>query len=954
MGQSQSFEQGGPRLTEEVIRARAEAKKRERARKAAERKNRKEEIAARRKVEKTQKRTEKKNDGDIEIVARPSKKNTGKKNTSTSKKTRNTSKVKETGSESDEDIETIVRPSRIFNGKKETSTPKKRARVSAEEKAEKQEMKRAESLERRKKRKIETIARNKEKKAKKKAETLERRGRKKQERLETKERHSREKAAWAVAKANCKRDGNWWDKKDNLCKYPSENEKATMEKKKRCKRDKGKWDSIMGQCDFSGRSYDFDKLHKDAAQWEAYPGTAEVNDDADKRMQDAGLKKGDDRFYINCDKGAMAYQQTVPFLVHPATNINRLLVVHRTGAGKTLTMIKVLDNFYEDRRAKVVIFPTHEVAVNFYTELLRYPNKYRDYALKYAPEGGRLTPDEWNTIRYTLQIGTTYTRPGGSDASIAKEYKDALDKLENILALKGKLTSGAKRAGGALRAPIRPMSYPVAGGTTVLGQNFDGKEEPSGRNALFVKYKERTLKTGATTIESFWDTETPYNDMIVVCDEFHNLLKPYKKMYEQYEDNLDGLRENLMRMKRSVLVGMTATPIRDDIKDAEDIMTLIRGNEYKDVPKKHGMKGFVSYFNDLHPNIYPKVINMSDEFPAKITRIPLHDQESIKWKSGKYMGGKQKYFSHHKESLRKKDNKKRKEPPLEDLLRLQLFCNTYSVDHWMRERPWMFDRSEQPRPKNDDIAPTRKSPRGTRSTYNSLPDDFLEISPIKAFMPKFAYVCNKLSRYKEGKILVLIAQRNGLKTFVEALQAYNVDKFEVLAELNDIEKNALLARFNSAGNREGNDIRILVVDTEHYSEGVSFFQVTKLFVMNPASNWAQHKQQIGRILRACSHHVPELKGKRKVEIELMISTYAKDDEDDEDERGEAIDDLRPLVDIYTADEILFEQLKVNMCELESALNEFKVNAIDYQRLDDLFPKKKINKYCGDDVYSDFL
>ena len=48
------------------------------------------------------------------------------------------------------------------------------------------------------------------------------------------------------------------------------------------------------------------------------------------------------------------YQETVSFLVRPETYPNpRMLVVHRTGAGKTGTMIRIADNFFNDRRPKV-------------------------------------------------------------------------------------------------------------------------------------------------------------------------------------------------------------------------------------------------------------------------------------------------------------------------------------------------------------------------------------------------------------------------------------------------------------------------------------------------------------------------------------------------------------------------------------------------------------------------
>ena len=52
------------------------------------------------------------------------------------------------------------------------------------------------------------------------------------------------------------------------------------------------------------------------------------------------------------------YQETVSWLVHPLSIPNpRLLVVHRTGAGKTCSMIRICDNFFKDKRPKIAIFP---------------------------------------------------------------------------------------------------------------------------------------------------------------------------------------------------------------------------------------------------------------------------------------------------------------------------------------------------------------------------------------------------------------------------------------------------------------------------------------------------------------------------------------------------------------------------------------------------------------------
>jgi hypothetical protein len=74
------------------------------------------------------------------------------------------------------------------------------------------------------------------------------------------------------------------------------------------------------------------------------------------------------------------YQQVVAYLAHPksytldqkcvdpytgrqsCTNPSqRMLVVHRTGAGKTCSMIRVADNFFKDKRPKILLFPSPAV-----------------------------------------------------------------------------------------------------------------------------------------------------------------------------------------------------------------------------------------------------------------------------------------------------------------------------------------------------------------------------------------------------------------------------------------------------------------------------------------------------------------------------------------------------------------------------------------------------------------
>lgn len=60
---------------------------------------------------------------------------------------------------------------------------------------------------------------------------------------------------------------------------------------------------------------------------------------------------------MNANPAILRCQEIVQFLVHPQSPIQRLLVDHPTGSGKTREMVCILDNFFYDQRPKIAIFP---------------------------------------------------------------------------------------------------------------------------------------------------------------------------------------------------------------------------------------------------------------------------------------------------------------------------------------------------------------------------------------------------------------------------------------------------------------------------------------------------------------------------------------------------------------------------------------------------------------------
>ena len=76
--------------------------------------------------------------------------------------------------------------------------------------------------------------------------------------------------------------------------------------------------------------------------------------------------------------GLLPHQEFVSKLLCPSVSVTRSIINYPIGSGKTRIMIQVLDNYFLDPRAKLAIFPVSGVAKNFYLEVLRWPNRYRD------------------------------------------------------------------------------------------------------------------------------------------------------------------------------------------------------------------------------------------------------------------------------------------------------------------------------------------------------------------------------------------------------------------------------------------------------------------------------------------------------------------------------------------------------------------------------------------------
>jgi hypothetical protein len=121
---------------------------------------------------------------------------------------------------------------------------------------------------------------------------------------------------------------------------------------------------------------------RSASHWVKQPGESGFTEEASAKMRCAFKEEVDAGVFtvkLSFPRAAQPYQKTVPFLVHPDGPCQRMLVVHRVGSGKTMTMIRILDNYFDDPRPKIAVFPNPSIANNFYDEL--YNNVSNRYQL---------------------------------------------------------------------------------------------------------------------------------------------------------------------------------------------------------------------------------------------------------------------------------------------------------------------------------------------------------------------------------------------------------------------------------------------------------------------------------------------------------------------------------------------------------------------------------------------
>ena len=196
-------------------------------------------------------------------------------------------------------------------------------------------------------------------------------------------------------------------------------------------------------------------------------------------------------------------------------------------------------------------------------------------------------------------------------------------------------------------------------------------------------------------------------------------------------------------------------------------------------------------------------------------------------------------------------------------------------------------------------------------------------------------VVDDVRKMKAQKTLILVHAKHGFKLLLRLLDNHlnNTDVtvvcgYDGLAPpKNDDELKRLmgtgkcqvkdkcdcpcnLCKFNHSDNLRGEKLRVMVADAKQCSEGVSFFAVQRLHLVDVPLSWTEYVQRIGRAVRF-NGHANLLPEEKKVEVILYQAQLPQ---------------LSPTgADDRTADEKLISRLGDNVKEFEEKLQQIRVD-----------------------------
>ena len=302
-----------------------------------------------------------------------------------------------------------------------------------------------------------------------------------------------------------------------------------------------------------------DMIIDDDSTWLKLPGEEGFNAYARGRLKVGSFTSCPES---DSEKTYSPAQDFVRQLTLTTTPVNRLLVAHQAGSGKSQVMSDILASHFDDPRPKFAIFPNKALEMEFLFNLLRFDGPYRNY------------------------LAQELRRPAATFTS-GEYIKKNIDKIRSVFRKAGKVRKGVILDDRSSKPFNMQGMLMLCTMTEAGGKTMDKLPWRAYRDSVYVN-----------------SPKGYYDDCLVLIDEAHLCTRPElnDKWNATQKKKVAEMTNRLMRSSSVRLIALTATPVQDSPQeDMLKMMRLVYGEPT--LSKLEWREGFVSYFMQRPPRL---------------------------------------------------------------------------------------------------------------------------------------------------------------------------------------------------------------------------------------------------------------------------------------------------------------------------------------------------------------
>ena len=504
------------------------------------------------------------------------------------------------------------------------------------------------------------------------------------------------------------------------------------------------------------------------------------------------------------------WQTILAFICRPESVIDRLLVHWQLGSGKTIGMIRVLENFWNDIRPKMILFPTTKTKDNFLLELVEKPNQYLTAFKNDYPE----------LDKQPLEIK-------------AKKFEDWLQKTDK---------RGTKMK-GPFASPVTLVSYNDAGKASGLSRG-KGKNFTVTLPALIWNQNRK-----CTNVKSL-------DNAIIIADEAHYISDPSQAPDHHVKTATKRFKDEkwIQDAKNSVVVLLTATPLSGGLQNYMDIMTMLTKEKVTREGMEKGVtEGFALHMMSRDPNLFVKTSlddpKLDSHGLPTVVSCPITGDALRSYVQTRFYNGHQVVGAP------------------------QDVGDRYTIKSpgqaaYVENVPLTVNKN----PQKKFLEGYRHSDSWHDRKMTKVPTCNDPTKPQLEFISKYATKLDAVAKHiseTNRKMLVFMQKSSGMRALRALVhKKYNVpdDRVYFIIPKNNDNQNdkrdnkikRIIGEFNKQRDGE-KDYRVLVLPAPEYQVSISFFGVREVDFVSLSneskdkSSWDALNQQLGRAIRSCSH-----------------------------------------------------------------------------------------------------